>query len=202
MFRRQGDRAIVVTFDGPVADANAQARAAAEAVAAAPGVAGVVPAARTLLVHLGSGADPDAIAALARSAPAGRAGAAARDHSIPVSYDGEDLGEVARETGLAAADIVALHTGARYTVAFLGFMPGFPYLLGLPPPLRLSRLATPRTAVPAGSVAIAGEWAGIYPSSSPGGWRILGHTHVALFDPHAAQPSLLQPGDHVRFVES
>lgn len=202
MFRRQGDRAIVVDFDGSLADANAQARAAAQVVAAAPGVAGVVPAARTLLVHLGPGADPDAIAALARSARGGRAGAAAREHSIPVSYDGDDLGEVARETGLSAAGIVALHTGASYTVAFLGFMPGFPYLLGLPPALRLSRLATPRTAVPAGAVAIAGEWAGIYPSSSPGGWRILGRTDRALFDPHAAQPSLLQPGDRVRFVES
>jgi KipI family sensor histidine kinase inhibitor len=94
---------------------------------------------------------------------------------------------------------VKLHTGAEYTVAFTGFTPGFGYLTGLPEPLRQSRLDTPRTRVPAGSVGVAGEFTGVYPRSSPGGWRLLGHTGTVLFDAHAERPSLLAPGDHVRF---
>jgi KipI family sensor histidine kinase inhibitor len=122
---------------------------------------------------------------------------------IPVCYGGEygpDLRAVATEAGLSEDEVVALHSGALYTVAAVGFSPGFPYLLGLPEPLHVSRRVTPRTDVPAGSVAVAGGQAGIYPFTSPGGWQVLGRTGVALFDPHAVRASLLMPGDRVRFV--
>lgn len=92
-----------------------------------------------------------------------------------------------------------LHTGAAYTVAFTGFAPGFGYLTGLPSPLRQPRLDSPRTRVPAGSVGLAGEFTGVYPRESPGGWRLLGHTTTPLFDAHADPPALLAPGDRVRF---
>jgi KipI family sensor histidine kinase inhibitor len=95
--------------------------------------------------------------------------------------------------------VVELHTEAEYTVAFTGFAPGFGYLTGLPEPLRQSRLDSARTRVPAGSVAVAGEFAGVYPRASPGGWRLLGRTDAVLFDPRAERPALLAPGDRVRF---
>jgi KipI family sensor histidine kinase inhibitor len=126
-----------------------------------------------------------------------------RTHSFAVRFgheEGPDLSEVARETGLGEADVVARFCAAEYTVAFLGFAPGFPYLIGLPPELEVARLASPRTAVPAGSVAIAGPFAGVYPSSTPGGWRLIGWTEAALFDPAADPPARLAPGDRVRFV--
>lgn len=201
MFRWQGDRAIVVAFDGPLADANARARAASPAVATMPGVAGVVPAARTILVRLAAGADPAAIAAAAHAAEPSPPHEAA-EHMIVVAYDGTDLQAVAGETGLTEREVVALHAGANYTVAFGGFMPGFAYLLGLPSALHVPRLSTPRTRIDAGSVAIAGPYSGVYPSSSPGGWRILGRSDATLFDPGADPPATLVPGDRVRFVES
>ncbi|MGL5018052.1 MAG: 5-oxoprolinase subunit PxpB [Luteolibacter sp.] len=122
---------------------------------------------------------------------------------IPVCYGGEhgpDLDEVAEKTGLSADEVIALHSGAVYTVAAVGFSPGFPYLLGLPECLRVPRRGTPRLAVPAGSVAIAGGQAGIYPFASPGGWQVLGRTAVSLFDPSLPRPALLRSGDRVRFV--
>jgi len=124
-------------------------------------------------------------------------------HEIPVRYGGtfgEDLADAARDLGLDEATLVARHCAPVYTVAMIGFAPGFPYLLGLDPALALPRLATPRTRVPAGSVAIGGAQAGIYPRESPGGWRLLGRTPRVLFDASRATPSLLQPGDRVRFV--
>jgi KipI family sensor histidine kinase inhibitor len=122
-------------------------------------------------------------------------------HEIPVHYDGPDLKPVADATGLTPEEVVALHAGAEYTVAMVGFAPGFPYLTGLPEALRLPRLATPRNRVEAGAVAIAGEQAGIYPCASPGGWRVLGHTGLRLFDAaRAGCPALLAPGDRVKFV--
>ena len=122
-----------------------------------------------------------------------------REHEVGVRYDGEDLEEVARLTGLEIADVVRRHSAPLYTVAFLGFAPGFPYLTGLDPGLRLPRLKSPRTCVPAGSVAIADEFTGIYPQTTPGGWRVLGHTDVVLFDAARAVPALLAPGETLRF---
>ncbi|MBO0871626.1 MAG: allophanate hydrolase subunit 1, partial [Micromonosporaceae bacterium] len=120
---------------------------------------------------------------------------------IPVRYDGEDLAEVARLTGLSEREVAARHAGGQYRVAFGGFTPGWGYLTGLDPALRLPRHETPRVRVPAGSVAIADEFAGVYPRDSPGGWRILGRTGLAMWDPHRDPPGLLVPGARVRFIE-
>lgn len=121
---------------------------------------------------------------------------------IPVCYggaDGPDLDEVASILRMTPAEVIRRHAAATYRVSFLGFLAGFPYLTGLPRSLAVPRLATPRTRVPAGSVAIAERQAGIYPVESPGGWRILGRTVAPLFDPSREQPALLLPGDRVRF---
>ena len=122
---------------------------------------------------------------------------------IPVRYggvQGPDLDALARHVGLSIAQVVERHCAVEYTVAMLGFAPGFPYLLGLDPALQMPRLATPRVKVPAGSVAIGGAQTGIYPHEGPGGWRIIGHTERMLFDATCESPSLLQPGDRVRFI--
>jgi 5-oxoprolinase (ATP-hydrolysing) subunit B len=120
---------------------------------------------------------------------------------IPVTYDGPDLDEVARETGLTAKEIIRRHTAPLYTVAFCGFAPGFAYLTGLDPALMLSRHSVPRTQVPAGSVAVSGQYTSVYPRSSPGGWRLLGRTTAVMWDLAREQPALLTPGDKVRFTE-
>jgi N-hydroxyarylamine O-acetyltransferase len=122
---------------------------------------------------------------------------------IPVVYGGvhgPDLLEVAREAGVAAERVIELHADATYRVAFLGFTAGFPYLSGLPDALSVARLPSPRRLVPAGSVAIAGRQAGIYPQATPGGWRLLGRTPLRLFRPEADPITLLRMGDRVRFV--
>jgi KipI family sensor histidine kinase inhibitor len=129
--------------------------------------------------------------------------APARTVEIPVFYggaSGPDLEEVARHTCMSPTEVVCLHAGADYLVYFLGFSPGFPYLGGLPPRLATPRLAAPRPRVPAGSVAIGGSQTGVYPTESPGGWRIIGRTMLRLFDLEADPPALLRAGDHVRFV--
>ena len=128
---------------------------------------------------------------------------AGREVEIPVCYEGEngpDLADVARGAGLATEEAVALHAGASYRVEFLGFSPGFAYLLGLPSRLATPRLPAPRLRVPAGSVGIAGGQTGLYPRATPGGWRLVGRTPVPLFDPGREGASLLLPGDAVRFV--
>ncbi len=122
--------------------------------------------------------------------------------AIPVCYGGEfgpDLDELARHAGLAPEEVVRRHAAGDYRVAMLGFAPGFPYLLGLDPALAMPRLDTPRTRVPAGSVGIGGAQTGIYPREGPGGWRIIGRTPLALFDATREAPSLLAPGQRVRF---
>lgn len=127
---------------------------------------------------------------------------AARELVIPVLYGGEagpDLPDVARHAGMPEQEVIARHAAARYRVAMLGFAPGFPYLLGLDPALAMPRRADPRLSVAAGSVAIGGLQTGIYPQTLPGGWQLIGRTPFSLFDLRAASPSLLQPGDHVRF---
>ncbi len=121
---------------------------------------------------------------------------------VAVRYDGADLDEVARLTGLSRAEVVEAHTGTTWRVGFGGFAPGFAYLVGGDPRLRVPRRADPRTRVPAGSVALAGEFSGIYPQDSPGGWQLLGTTDTVLFDVHRAPPALLTPGMTVRFVDA
>lgn len=119
---------------------------------------------------------------------------------IPVGYDGADLAEVAELTGLTPGEVVRRHSAATYVVAYLGFAPGFAYLTGLDPALHVPRRETPRTSVPAGSVAIAGPYASVYPAASPGGWRLLGHSDLPLWDTHRDPPALLQPGARVTFA--
>lgn len=126
-----------------------------------------------------------------------------RQIEIPVVYGGEagpDLADVAAHTGLSPAEVVRRHSGGDYVVYLLGFLPGFAFMGGLPPELATPRRTEPRTAVPARSVGIGGEQTGIYPLISPGGWQLIGRTSVELFDPNAAEPTLLRPGDQVRFL--
>jgi len=125
-----------------------------------------------------------------------------RSVSLPVCYGGAhgpDLAAVATHTRLTAEEVVRRHAAATYRVAMIGFLPGFPYLVGLPAELATPRLPVPRQAVPAGAVGIAGDRTGVYPLASPGGWQIIGRTPRALFRPHADPPVLLAAGDVVRF---
>jgi len=119
--------------------------------------------------------------------------------TVPVTYDGPDLAATASLTGLSEDEVVAAHTSRPWTVGFTGFAPGFAYLVGGDPRLQVPRLGSPRPSVPAGSVGLAGEFSGIYPRSSPGGWQLIGRTDVELFDPLQSPPALLQPGMQVRF---
>ena len=166
------------------------------------GVLDVVPAFDSVAVHY-KGDDGLAIREWILSAEVTDRLPAGAEREIAVCYGGDhgpDLEDLAEQTGLTTEEVIALHCGAIYTVAAVGFSPGFPYLLGLPERLQVPRRRTPRLAVPAGSVAVAGGQAGIYPSTSPGGWHVLGRTWVTLFDPHAARPAWLRSGDRVRFV--
>ena len=170
------------------------------AVAAEPGVVDAVAGARTVLAVW----DPtlttsERVAAVLRGRHDTAAALGGRTVRIPVVYDGADLEQVAGEVGLEPDEVVALHSGAEYTVRFCGFSPGFAYLDGLPTGLHVPRRDEPRTSVPAGSVAVAGEFAGVYPRASPGGWRLLGRTDAVLWDVARAEPALLVPGTRVRF---
>jgi len=168
-----------------------------------PGVVELVPAYRTVLIV----ADPGQAEALDELAdrlpglelPPAEA-VAGETVEIPVRYDGEDLPEVAGLTGLEPEEVVRRHTAPEYTVAFLGFSPGFPYLVGLDPALEVPRRDTPRTSIPAGSVGLAGNQTGIYPTATPGGWQLIGRTQVTLFDPARDPPALLAPGTRLRFT--
>ncbi|WP_229238160.1 5-oxoprolinase subunit PxpB [Dyella amyloliquefaciens] len=125
-----------------------------------------------------------------------------REVIVPVLYGGEfgpDLADVARHAGMSEHEAIARHGAGTYRVAMLGFAPGFPYLLGLDPMLAMPRRADPRLSVAAGSVAIGGLQTGIYPQTLPGGWQLIGRTPLSLFALRDASPSLLQPGDRVRF---
>lgn len=146
--------------------------------------------------------DPGALRELVgRTTPVGAAvGASSPPIEIAVRYDGVDLDEVAALTGLSLGDVVELHCAGPWTVAFGGFAPGFCYLVGGDRRLTVPRRASPRTRIPAGSVALADRFSGIYPSDSPGGWQIIGHTDARLWDLDREPPALLAPGQRVRFV--
>jgi KipI family sensor histidine kinase inhibitor len=191
----------------PPASEDAQARlvAVAQRLRQTGRYAEVVPAWGNLTVVFDPLAlQPEAVLAEMTAAwasvPAKRA--PARERVLRVRYGGEhgpDLIAVAAHAGLSEAEVVALHAGAAYRVAFVGFQPGFAYLSGLPEALHMPRRAEPRTRVPPGSVAIGGAQTGVYPAASPGGWQLIGQTDQRLFDPAADEPSWLQPGDVVRF---
>jgi KipI family sensor histidine kinase inhibitor len=164
------------------------------------GIDDVIPAARTVLVAYHN-VDRAALERLLVPAPA-----APRPQGpivdIPVVYDGIDLDEVAEATGLSTDEVVATHSSVIYSAAFLGFTPGWAYLVGLPAQLHLPRRSTPRTSITAGSVAIANEFTGVYPTVSPGGWHLLGHTTERMFDVERDKPALVMAGDRVRFVRT
>lgn len=210
-----GDRAVRVRLGEGDDDAtHGRVLAAWRALrdARLPGVADLTPASTTVLVTLAEGVgDPAAVERVERAVRAVVSGAhpgaeppgPSRLVEMPVCYDGDcgpDLDEVAARAGLTREEAVRLHAGATYTVRFLGFTPGFPYLAGLPERLAMPRLASPRTRVPAGSVGIADALCGIYPAATPGGWRLIGRTGARLFDASRDPAALLAPGDRVRFV--
>ncbi|WIY05415.1 allophanate hydrolase subunit 1 [Amycolatopsis mongoliensis] len=165
------------------------------------GLVELVPAARTLLVRFDpSVTDADRLGALLRQvSPVDSVVSSSAEVVIPVVYDGEDLADVAADAGLSVSSLIARHSGGSYVSAFCGFAPGFAYLSGLDPALHVPRRPTPRTRIPAGSVAIAGEYSAVYPSASPGGWRLLGRTGVPVWDVERDPPNLLPPGTKVRF---
>lgn len=199
-----GDRALLLEFDST---AEVLAWSAALRAAQLPGVVDVVPAARTVLVKLAGSRylaptrqrigqirpSRDAIAESAAPAD-GEA-----DVVIDVVYDGEDLGEVARLTGLTTDEVVAAHSGRPWCVGFSGFAPGFGYLVGGDERLVVPRRSDPRTKVPVGAVGLAGEFSGIYPRESPGGWQLIGRTSAVLWDVDRDNPALLTPGMWVQF---
>jgi KipI family sensor histidine kinase inhibitor len=175
-----------------------------EAALLLPGVIEAVAGAVTVLVEVDLGlASLAAVRAGLESIPAQANEVSGTGHvDLSVVYDGADLADVASLTGLTPAAVVARHSAPLYTVRFCGFAPGFAYLDGLDPALHVARRATPRTDVPAGSVAVAGEFTGVYPRRSPGGWQLLGRTDAELWNSAASPPALLRPGTTVRFVPS
>jgi KipI family sensor histidine kinase inhibitor len=192
-----GDAALLVDLD----DLD-EVLALADALRAAPprGVLDIVPAARTVLLTVTPGTDLGAVRRAVLELPV-EPGADAPDGEtveIAVHYDGPDLDEVAELTGLGRDGVVEAHTGRPWRVAFGGFAPGFAYLVDGDPRLDVARRTEPRTTVPAGAVGLAGEFSGVYPRPSPGGWQLIGHTDMTLWS--MDDGALLQPGGWVRFV--
>jgi len=200
--RDYGDQALLLEFDS-----TADVLAWTETVTRAgmPGVLDIVPASRTVLLKL---AGPRYLAPtrqrLSKLAPehtpTAVVGTDRPDVVIEVTYDGADLDAVAELTGLSVTEVIAAHTGTPWQAAFVGFAPGFAYLIGGDPRLAVPRRAQSRTEVPAGSVALAGEYSAVYPRRSPGGWQLIGTTEVTLWDQAADPPAAIQPGRWVRFV--
>jgi KipI family sensor histidine kinase inhibitor len=202
--RPYGDHAVLVLLEDAAAVTPLHTGLLA-ALGDHAGLSAVVPAARSVLVEfepsvLAPARVREAIRAAALEARGPVAATSLAALHIEVRYDGPDLNAVAAAAGLSSDAVIALHSEAEYTVQFCGFSPGFGYLTGLPEPLRLPRLDAPRAKVPAGSVAIAGDYTGVYPKASPGGWRLLGHTDAVLFELHRDPPALFVPGRSVRFV--
>lgn len=195
-----GDQALLLQFDNTT---DVLAWAAALREAALPGVLDIVPASRTVLLKLDG---PRQQAAVRRRLRTLRVDAgtvptapAVEPMVIDVVYDGADLAEVADRTGLTTAQVINAHTATPWQVGFGGFAPGFAYLVGGDPRLSVPRRSEPRSSVPAGAVGLAGEFTGIYPRRSPGGWQLIGHTDVVLWDIDRPDPALLTPGMWVQF---
>jgi KipI family sensor histidine kinase inhibitor len=167
------------------------------------GIEEMVPAARTLMIRF----RPEKVSVAALAARISirdlSAKIAPSKHlvEIPVRYDGEDLADVAELTGLSVEEVIRRHTESEFTVAFCGFAPGFGYLVGGDPALHVPRRKSPRTRIPAGSVALAGAFSGVYPQASPGGWQIIGTTPVKMWDIDRDPGALFQPGYRVRFFD-
>jgi KipI family sensor histidine kinase inhibitor len=193
-----GDRALLVET-GSGAEARAlHARLLRQRAAGTLRAGEIVPGARTVL--LDGVDDPAGLARRLRTwTPAAPDAPTAELVEIPVRYDGPDLAEVAALWGVAPDQVRAVHAAAEFQVAFCGFAPGFGYLTGLAERYRVPRRATPRTTVPAGSVALAGVHTGVYPRASPGGWQLIGTTDAVLWDEHRVPAALLAPGVRVRF---
>ncbi|AKZ64090.1 allophanate hydrolase [Herbaspirillum hiltneri N3] len=202
-----GDGALLCNLPPPATLAHQQRIwSIADAATQWPEVAEVVPGMNNLTLILRRPvADMDAVSKRILSSwkhvDAGQL--SGRDVDIPVVYggaDGPDLDVIARHTGLSTAEVIRRHSEGEYVVYFIGFMPGFAYMGGLDPQLATPRQNEPRLTIPAGSVGIGGEQTGIYPLASPGGWQLLGRTALSLFDPTQNPPTLLRPGDRVRFT--
>jgi KipI family sensor histidine kinase inhibitor len=195
-----GPNAVLIELDdtGKVQALRAEVeRRRAEGWATAP--RDIVPGARTLL--LDGVADPVALAREISAWPlTGRPLGAGPVIEVPCSYEGPDIAEVAAQWEVSEADVVRIHSSAMHEVTFCGFGPGFAYMTAIGDQRNVTRRASPRTKVPAGSVALAGLFTGIYPRPSPGGWRLIGHTDAVLWDPVREPPALLQPGYRVRFT--
>lgn len=195
-----GDRALMVQC-GSTAEVLAWADALR--AAAIPGVVDIVPAARTVLVKLDGTRHQGVIRHRLRkmdvAATPDTASGRRADVVIDVVYDGPDLAEVAGHTGLTIAGVIDAHTSTLWRVGFSGFAPGFAYLVDGDPRLRVPRRAEPRTSVPAGSVALAGDFSAVYPRQSPGGWQLIGRTDAVLWDLQRPNPALLTQGMWVQF---
>lgn len=196
-----GDRACLLAVPAQ----HVLATDAAIRAAAPPGLVETVPGAASVLAVFATPDDLRAARAVLDGLEPRPLGAAATTRradevvEVPVTYDGEDLDDVAAAAGCSVAAVVERHTAPTYVVAFCGFAPGFAYLDGLDAALHLPRRDTPRTRVPAGSVAVAGAHTAVYPSASPGGWHLIGRTDLAMWDLDRDPPALLDPGARVRF---
>jgi len=199
--RRAGDRALLLDTGDPL---TTVAIAQVLREARLPEAEDLVPAAATVLVRVTRGTDLTdfgrRLLDLAAGAEAGAGAAGPHDELVvPVVYDGPDLADVAAATGLTTAEVIAAHTGTPWRAAFVGFAPGFAYLVGGDPRLQVPRRRQSRTSVPAGSVALAGEYSAVYPRESPGGWQLIGATEVTLWDENAQPAAAIRPGHWVRF---
>ena len=194
-----GDQALLLQFDST---AEVLAWTGALREVAMPGVLDIVPAARTVLLKLDGAGRQSAVRRRIGKltvAPDLEASAPVDPSVIDVVYDGADLAEVAELTGMSTAQVIEAHSAKPWRVGFCGFAPGFAYLVGGDSRLAVPRRSEPRPSVPAGAVGLAGEFTGIYPRRSPGGWQLIGHTDAVLWDIDRPDPALLTPGMWVQF---